>query len=855
MFVAEAPGANEEMKGIPLVGESGKEFDKILTEIGVRREEVFITNVSKYRPFQNDIRRFFRDGFSPSGKSTGKMSDPGPEIRDGIRELQAEIQSVKPNVIVAFGNVSLWALLNRPSAKSGIGDWRGSELQIADRLATMEEPVGHSCAVIPTYHPAAVLRNWEWRPLVVHDLRTRALKYADCPVVEQPRYRFIVRPTFQQVYQFIRAAIMALDHGAISRVAVDIETKHKFGLISCIGLGVSKTDAICIPLTTISNPEGYWAPEEEAAIYMLLQELLTHPRIKIAGQNFLYDAQYFAKEMGFRPNVRDDTMFMQHVCYAGMDKGLDFLSSMYCRYHRFWKHEGKEFGNYKTPQQEEEGWVYNCKDCVITFEVAEVLDGVLDKLNLREQYNFQMELWYHVFDMMLRGVRIDLAARKVLGEELARAIGERLREIEFIVGHPFNPNSPKQMQALFYGDLKFPVQYSKKKNADGTRSPTLDENALEALVRKEPLFRDFVRLILEKRSLGVFLSTFVQARLGSDNRMRCYFNPAGTETFRFSSSEDAFGSGTNLQNIPRGLEDEEKVDPNEIKQYITPNIRKLFRPDHDYTIGEADQAGADAQVVAWDSGDEILKQIFREGKKLHVENGKMMYPELMRGNPKREPYYTRVKVGCHATNYGAMAKTVASALGISVHEADQFQKRWFDIHPQIKEWHRRVEAQLSGLYEVAPGIRHPARQVFNPFGYRRFYFDRIEEVLPEALAWVPQSTVALVTNQGLVNTSPRRIINQPLFTDRFIDPESEAIRTQLHALGFMVLLQVHDSIVFQYPTRVEHIVLPLLRRALAIRIPFDDPLIIPWGLKTSTRSWGDCEERDWPEPTPLLLAA
>ncbi len=54
------------------------------------------------------------------------------------------------------------------------------------------------------------------------------------------------------------------------------------------------------------------------------------------------------------------------------------------------------------------------------------------------------------------------------------------------------------------------------------------------------------------RSTGVFLSTFIQAPLDHDRRIRSSYNPVGTETLRFSSRADAFGFGTNLQNIPKG---------------------------------------------------------------------------------------------------------------------------------------------------------------------------------------------------------------------------------------------------------------------------------------------------------------
>jgi hypothetical protein len=61
-----------------------------------------------------------------------------------------------------------------------------------------------------------------------------------------------------------------------------------------------------------------------------------------------------------------------------------------------------------------------------------------------------------------------------------------------------------------------------------------------------------------------------------------------------------------------------------------------------------------------------------------------------------------------------------------------------------------------------------------------------------------------------------------------------------------ILLQVHDSLVGQYLTSCEERLLVAMYPIMQIVIPYDDPLTIPWGLKTSTKSWGDGEERKWP---------
>lgn len=245
-----------------------------------------------------------------------------------------------------------------------------------------------------------------------------------------------------------------------------------------------------------------------------------------------------------------------------------------------------------------------------------------------------------------------------------------------------------------------------------------------------------------------------------------------------------------------------------------PNIKELFIPDPGYLIADTDLDRADLQVVVWEANDEDLKAKLRAGADIHLENAKDIFGESQ-GKVKRP----LAKAGVHATNYGASARTLARALGITVKEAEYFQSRWFAAHPGIQDWHDRVLDSIQ-----------TTRSVSNKFGFRRYYFDRIEHLLPEALAWIPQSTVAIVTNRGLKNVSNNL-------------PQVE------------VLLQVHDSLVWQTKIATFQIVRPLVRKELEIVIPYDDPLIIPVGLKISATSWGDCRDCEWEGAWREKLAA
>jgi len=224
-----------------------------------------------------------------------------------------------------------------------------------------------------------------------------------------------------------------------------------------------------------------------------------------------------------------------------------------------------------------------------------------------------------------------------------------------------------------------------------------------------------------------------------------------------------------------------------------PNLRRMFLPDPGYIIIDADLQRADAQVVAWDADDEELKDIFRSGLNIHEENAKAIGCT-----------YQQAKQGVHAVNYGVSARTLSTYIGGTTQQAQQFINSWLGTHPKIPIWQSRIKFDLE-----------TTRTIRNKFGFRRFFFDRLNpETLHQALAWIPQSTVALVTNQGLINI------------------DSNLPEVQL-------LLQVHDSLVMQAPMETYPEILDKIIEQMEVPVPYDDPLTIPVTTAVSEISWGD----------------
>lgn len=1026
MVVQDCPGYEELRNSAPLQGHAGKEFNRMLSEAGIMKSETFTTSVIRTQvPFNSIDRQIAQKKaditLAHSPLHNRMVLQP---FLDGLGILQREIDLVKPRVILALGNGALFAL----TGKWGIKSWRGSELEYTS-------PGGHSCVVIPAYPPSYILQVWKDRQITVSDLRrSKALSLLE---FRKPKaYNFLVRPSFTQVVGVLKDLLQRVKAGP-TVLSVDIETRA--GHIACTGIAWSKLDAICIPQMVANAANGcgnYWLEEEESYITYLLYRLLTHPNAHVVGQNFLYDAQYFYRHFHFVPNLKRDTMIGHHAMWSNLPKGLDYLSSMYCEEHVYWKDESKNWDpklgedqlwvynclagdtrilmadhtwkqlssvqeddvvlafdeeptgqsysrklkpslvtktasalkqlyrvelangqvlratadhkflicNHKRKDSKathtwkelkdikpgdyvrflekpwvqdasfEAGWfsgildgegtlgiskvsggffprlgfsqkpgqvldracriladhgfsyrvspkesatyidingglsenlrllgvfqpirlslnmikggithgwsgfsaierveilsitedtvetvfdisttqgtfiaegvvVHNCKDCVITFEVDEAEQAAIEKLSptwpeLRSVHDFQQELFWPVLQTMIDGLLTDTDRKGELAEKFQTLIAEREAYITAVVGRPLNIRSPKQMTDFFYRELAQPIVKSRK-----TGNPTCDDSALERIGQREPLLLPLLKAIAELRSYGVMLSTFVEAPLDSDGRMRCSFNITGTETYRFSSSENAFGSGMNLQNVP-------------------PELRALFIPDPEHLFFDIDLDSADLRIVVWESGCKEMKQMFAEGLKPYVEVAKEYYrdPTI----DKHHPSYKLFKALCHGTNYLGTPSGLSGRIGLVTHEVERIQKWYYSKFPEIKNWQDDIVNKVN-----------TQRRVENAFGYRMNFFDRLEgTIYNQAVAWIPQSTVACLINRGYMN------IHKTL-------PEVK------------VLLQVHDSLAGIFPSG-EGQWIDKIKEACAVPIPYPEPLIIPVGIKSSDRSWGDC---------------
>jgi uracil-DNA glycosylase family 4 len=785
MIVGDGPSEQCLRRGEPFIGAGGFELTKMLTEAGIRRDDCYMTLVMKSRLYPNELNIIEKKKDRQPNHIYFQGHFITQKLYDACMALRDEVELVKPNVICTVGDLALFALTGQLSSYNY-------------RSSIMDSALTAGYKVIPTLRSDIIHTQYARRPWMVHDLK-RVKKNSLTPGLFHRDYKLLIAvDNSNQWFETILHKLYWLDGGLKinkhKEVSCDIETRG--GHITCISFAWSPTEALCVQLAPLRNPEGFWSTEQESRLVKTMCDVLMNRNVLLVGQNFNYDLQYIFRHWGILPSNVADTMLMQHSAFSTLPKNLGFLSSMYCEDHLYWKDDRTDWKEGEDGEDEMKYWEYCATDSCRTLAVYHVLKSVLKSLGLEKVNEFQQRLRARVLNAMIRGVRIDHQKRNDLSLTLMQEMENRKHWLREVIGYELNPRSPVQMQDFFYRQMGL------KKLMSKTGGVTTADAALQTLGAREPILWPIIRKISEMRSLGVFHSTFVLAGLDIDKRMRCSFNVAGTETYRFSSSKNAFGTGMNMQNIPKGGDTGELEDSLEL-----PNIRELFIPDPGMTMFDIDLDSADARIVAWESDCQWLKKCFKDGKKPYVEIMKEYYQDDSKS--KKSPEYSMFKSLCHGTHYMGTAEGIAPRIGLDVRHTQQIQDWYFSKNPEIRQWHEEIKKQVKGR-----------RYVENAFGYRVYFFDKPEgNIFNQAVADVPQSSVACLINRIWDE------LEEQLPTDRL-----------------QILLQVHDSLVGQFKTsEKEEMLAHIGRIGNGIVVPYSDPLYIPMGIVSSEKSWGECE--------------
>jgi hypothetical protein len=210
---------------------------------------------------------------------------------------------------LALGNTALWALCK----KTGIKKYRGSPLQTFDGRYK----------VLPTWHPAAILRQWELRVIALADLH-KAKVESSFSELNRPERFIYMEPEIEDLWAFYNQYLRNQPF-----ISADVETKER--TITEVGLATADgKNCLVVPFWDRDSITGnYWPTfdTEREAWRFVRHVLVNHPSI---GQNFSYDMQYFLRTVHIPcPHFVGDTMLLHHAMQPEMEKSLGFLGSIY----------------------------------------------------------------------------------------------------------------------------------------------------------------------------------------------------------------------------------------------------------------------------------------------------------------------------------------------------------------------------------------------------------------------------------------------------------------------------------------------------------------------------------------------
>ncbi len=715
-FIGEAPGAEEEKIGKGFIGSSGQLLFKLAASAGIMRTDCYVTNVIKERPKGNDIGEFIQ--------FKGGQGYPTTLYNQYENDLYNELAKVKANVFVAVGAVAMWALCR----KVAIMKRRGSILQ------GQFPPTGGK--VIPIIHPAAALRQYNLIHIIGMDLK-RIVEECAFPDIRLPVRNIQIRPSYFDCLAFLgRCRLSPI-------VAFDIEVMREE--VSCISFAISPFDVISIPFQAGGN--DYFTPEQEIEIWKQIAGIIESKEIVKVGQNIVFDTTFLFRKYGIHPQgILEDTMIGQAIMYPDFPKGLDFITSMYTK-EPYYKDEGKK--HFKIGGPEEDFWIYNAKDSAVCIESLPRIKSELEMVNNLSSYEVQCKLVKPLIYMQERGIKVDSVGLKAESDRITERINELTQQLKETTGYDINPKSSQQVQNYFY-KIKGEKPYLDRK----TGKPTADKNAIKRLSRKG--YKE-AGIIQEITSLAYMKSHFLDVNLDTDGRLRCSFNPVGTESGRLSSSETIFDTGTNMQNLPM-------------------EFRKYLIADDDCLMYNIDLSQAENRVVAYISPEPNMISAFENKIDLHKQTAGLIFSKpweevsdeegssTIGGGNFSERFWG--KKANHGLNYDLGYKTFAFLYEISESDAKFIVERYHKAYPGVRQYHAWIRHQLS-----------KNRTIENLFGRKRLFLDRWgDELFKSSYSYIPQSTVAEIINRrGLIYV----YYNQQLFKP--VD----------------LLLQVHDNIIFQ----------------------------------------------------------
>ncbi|QAV32390.1 DNA polymerase I [Fervidobacterium changbaicum] len=560
------------------------------------------------------------------------------------------------------------------------------------------------------------------------------------------------------------------------KIAIDLETSSLdpfSGKIVGVSIAVDEGRAYYIPVAHLDGPNA-----SIDTVKKFLKDTVS--TTKFGGHNLKFDIK-FLRRLGIEPEYPTfDTMIEAYLLNPNEKRfnldemALKFLGYKMMSYEEVMQGALPLFAGDFSYVPVERAARYSCEDADMSLRIHNKLYPVIYSNEMVELYEkIELPLVSVLAQMELNGVFFDTQYLSALSVEMERKLSSLSQRIYEIAGEPFNLNSPKQVGYILFEKLKLPVMKSTNTGAYST-----DVEVLENLA---PDF-EIARLLLEYRKIQKLKSTYVDAIPTMVNkytgRVHASFNQTGTATGRLSSSDP------NLQNLP-GRTDEGR----EIRMAVKPQKENWW-------ILGADYSQIELRVLAHMSEDEELIKAFSDNRDIHLETAKKIFgvsDEFVNESMRRIG-----KMVNFAIVYGVSPYGLSRRIGLDVKETRRIIDAYFNTY-------KGVQSYIATMKEFA-----------RKNGYVKTMFGRRREV-PQINAKDPN-----IRAEG-----ERIAINTPIQGTAADIMKIAMIRIHERLkkanLKSMMILQVHDELVFEVPDdeleMMKDIVKTEMENAVKLRVP------------------------------------
>ena len=567
--------------------------------------------------------------------------------------------------------------------------------------------------------------------------------------------------------------------GAADEFAFDSETDsldpQRARLVG-LSFSVEPGSACYIPL--VHDVPGAPAQLPRASVLDALRPLLADPDKRKLGQHGKYDLHVLRRHGVDVQGYADDTMLESFVLSAGIARhDMDTLAKRHLGYDTIKYEDVAGKGAKAIPFSQvaiNAATRYAAEDADITLRLHRVLLPQLEaEPSLLSVYReIEMPLVPVLARVEENGVLIDTTELRRQSADLARRMLAAQQKATDLAGRSFNLDSPKQLGALLFDELKLPALVKTPGGA-----PSTNEEALEAIADQHEL----PRVILEYRGLAKLRSTYTDKLPEMVNpatgRVHTSYHQAGAATGRLSSTDP------NLQNIPTRSEDGRRIRT----AFIAPPGRKLVACDY---------SQIELRIMAHLSEDPALLRAFEQGADIHRATAAEVLGKAI------EDVTSSERRAAKAINFGLIygmgAFGLARQLGIGRGEAQDYIALYFSRYPGVRDYMERTRQQARdrGFVETVFGRRLTLDYIHSKNAAQRAGAERAAINAPM------QGTAADIIKRAMVA----------------VDGWLAAHRAQA-----LMILQVHDELVFEVdegfvPTLLETVP-TLMAGAANLRVP------------------------------------